>query len=964
MIGRHRRGLLVVAVLAAIVVGAASAGEPDRLDWSAWQHLPVLHEGRVKPLDTFARLAVETICGRQNPRLGLAGAIVAGDVSAAKLADLGRGIELLPEAIKLFPEGKPRQFTAAELLLSWLVEPEKWEMAPFLVAEHERLRKELFDLPLTDKEGNRLKYVSPWQVARSAKFRARLEELEKKQKQSGDEGEEFEPTGMDKKVKELYDAYNLYRLLTFNPTAPDSLSRRFMRRFQQATETWGSLEPGLLRLGQSDMDDRLKQSIVSAAESARALSNLVRQEDVTLAKVEPALVGLRQAAGNLAPQLEAHAKRLSVRAPADWTPDERKQTQMSIRALAARTAELARLANEALLALYDSGRSLAIVPALNPAALERKRGPRDDAQPWLSLQTVILGSDVVLGEYPAQALREVREAFHQVGSVYVDRSNPDRAERFDAAMDRFAAAVRALGEAIEPLREKLPIQDWDEELMAATAYPPAGFTDVEVRYNQLDPFFWSWSISLFALVCFGLSFGIMRKPMFWLGIFVLLAGQVATLAGFGLRWHITGLVPVTGMFETVVFTALCVSLLGIWFALLPLLWPGLTAAWRLTAAPLTWEAGVLSGQQAALMEPRTWSTANRILLLPRLALAAAVFIPLSLWPYGSANSPIFSLGPKTDGGASFPTWNHLLTWAVGLCVLGLTMWYVPRLALSTVLGAVMVPYTWIKQGARKALEQVMARKVFALTGAAVALLAALLAYYAPAPVMIREIKSVRPILRDNFWLLVHVLSITASYGAGALAWGLGNIALGYYLFGRYRDPAALSPALVAKGHRPAGGYVAPHEAFTRRPPEDCASLAHFVYRATQVAVLLLIAGTITGALWADVAWGRFWGWDSKEVAALISTMIYLLILHGRFAGWFGNFGLAVGSVLGATAIIGAWYGVNYFFGSGLHSYGTGAGGQLEVGLAIACNWLFMGAAAARYLYETRVPAEPRASGAL
>ena len=70
-----------------------------------------------------------------------------------------------------------------------------------------------------------------------------------------------------------------------------------------------------------------------------------------------------------------------------------------------------------------------------------------------------------------------------------------------------------------------------------------------------------------------------------------------------------------------------------------------------------------------------------------------------------------------------------------------------------------------------------------------------------------------------------------------------------------------------------------------------------------MAVLLLAAGTITGAIWADYAWGRYWGWDKKEVWALVSLLVYLAVLHGRWAGWAGNFGLAVGSVLGATAIM-------------------------------------------------------------
>ncbi len=119
----------------------------------------------------------------------------------------------------------------------------------------------------------------------------------------------------------------------------------------------------------------------------------------------------------------------------------------------------------------------------------------------------------------------------------------------------------------------------------------------------------------------------------------------------------------------------------------------------------------------------------------------------------------------------------------------------------------------------------------------------------------------------------------------------------------------------------------------------------------------MAAGTILGALWADVAWGRFWGWDAKEVWALVSLLVYMVVLHGRYAGWSGNFGLAVGSVLGATAILMAWYGVNFFLGSGLHSYASGAGGQWEVGTAVFINWIFILAATIRYRLETTTAAQ-------
>ena len=157
---------------------------------------------------------------------------------------------------------------------------------------------------------------------------------------------------------------------------------------------------------------------------------------------------------------------------------------------------------------------------------------------------------------------------------------------------------------------------------------------------------------------------------------------------------------------------------------------------------------------------------------------------------------------------------------------------------------------------------------------------------------------------------------------------LGNIALGYYLLGRYTSSPAVADAAE-------GGCA------TRRPPEACTVLAGFTYTAIQITVLLLAAGTILGALWADKAWGRFWAWDPKEVWALISLLAYLGFLHARHIGWLGAFGMAMTAVLGASAVGFTWYGVNFLLGSGMHSYGSGAGGQWQVGTAAAVQLLFL-----------------------
>jgi ABC-type transport system involved in cytochrome c biogenesis permease subunit len=156
----------------------------------------------------------------------------------------------------------------------------------------------------------------------------------------------------------------------------------------------------------------------------------------------------------------------------------------------------------------------------------------------------------------------------------------------------------------------------------------------------------------------------------------------------------------------------------------------------------------------------------------------------------------------------------------------------------------------------------------------------------------RSINPVVPVLRDNFWLTTHVLSITLSYAAFALALGVGHIAL----------------IKVIKGTTPES------------------SLYNYLYRTLQVGVLLLATGTILGGVWANYSWGRFWDWDPKETWALITLLGYLIVLHGRIAGKWAGFGMAVGSVLAFQGVLMAWYGVNFVLGVGLHSYGFGTGG--------------------------------------
>jgi ABC-type transport system involved in cytochrome c biogenesis, permease component len=181
-----------------------------------------------------------------------------------------------------------------------------------------------------------------------------------------------------------------------------------------------------------------------------------------------------------------------------------------------------------------------------------------------------------------------------------------------------------------------------------------------------------------------------------------------------------------------------------------------------------------------------------------------------------------------------------------------------------------------------------------------------------------------PVLRDNFWLTVHVLTITLSYAAFALAMGFGHILL--WRYARHPSGARADTAM------------------------------HFwLYRVLQLGVLLLAAGTILGGVWANYSWGRFWGWDPKETWALIALLCYITTLHGRLAGWWTEFGLVVASVVCFLAVLMAWYGVNFVLGKGLHSYGFGIGGETYVALFVIADLLFVAFAVWRYRASKRAP---------
>jgi ABC-type transport system involved in cytochrome c biogenesis permease subunit len=120
--------------------------------------------------------------------------------------------------------------------------------------------------------------------------------------------------------------------------------------------------------------------------------------------------------------------------------------------------------------------------------------------------------------------------------------------------------------------------------------------------------------------------------------------------------------------------------------------------------------------------------------------------------------------------------------------------------------------------------------------------------------------------------------------------------------------------------------------------------------------VLLALGTATGGAWAELSWGRFWGWDPKEVWALITLLCYLAVLHARHVAWVGTFGLAALSVICFSVVVVTWYGVNYVLGTGLHTYGKGSGGESLMFALLFFQYAFVAAAAMRSAGHVRVDA--------
>ncbi|WP_062209694.1 c-type cytochrome biogenesis protein CcsB [Demequina oxidasica] len=183
-------------------------------------------------------------------------------------------------------------------------------------------------------------------------------------------------------------------------------------------------------------------------------------------------------------------------------------------------------------------------------------------------------------------------------------------------------------------------------------------------------------------------------------------------------------------------------------------------------------------------------------------------------------------------------------------------------------------------------------------------------------VLYQDATGLQPALQ-SFWLVIHVSIATIATGI----FGVGFIATALQLMRDYRDsePRQVTNRFLKAFHDP-GVRVIKGKTFrfleAVPSPKKLEALA---FRLNAVGFVLWTFTVMAGAIWAEHAWGRYWGWDPKEIWSFVIWVIYAAYLHARTTqGWAGRRSAWV-SIVGFAAIIMNFTVVNLVF-QGLHSY--------------------------------------------
>ena len=183
-----------------------------------------------------------------------------------------------------------------------------------------------------------------------------------------------------------------------------------------------------------------------------------------------------------------------------------------------------------------------------------------------------------------------------------------------------------------------------------------------------------------------------------------------------------------------------------------------------------------------------------------------------------------------------------------------------------------------------------------ITLAATGILSGLILFVAHLNWLDPEITNLVPVLK-SYWLMIHVAIITASYGFLGLGALLAFITLWLYIIRKEDNRVNIEYSIR--------------------------ELTYINEMSLIFGLALLTVGNFLGGVWANESWGRYWGWDPKETWALVTILVYAVVIHLRFIkSMSGIFVFNVVSLLSFSSVIMTYFGVNYYL-SGMHSYAKG-----------------------------------------
>lgn len=940
-------------VLAATVASAQAADSTFRGGpaYDELANLPVLHGGRVKPLDTVARLEIKLIHGRER----------------IKLLDENDRVVAVWDPIAAF--------------FDMTVRPDFWDDQAFVLVDYIPLKAVL----LADRVEARLNAISSRTDAPAALKTAAAEAKKRLPLQADDLIEFSKRPG----------------LLASERQALEHLADRLGE-----SSKW--LSPKELEEARISIDGRR----ATWEEWTNDIFLRASRANAPMLRKTEALTDLEKKAKETAERLLAYRIIRGDRDFRMFDPRDRAVDQIVPRPHSSAYLKFIASAYEQVVSSRHSGSESLGLSDLQNDALESFHKYIENIQgedrelpgksrefdskfaawietnsTWLPLSIILRASadELERAGYPAAEMKRFREAYLALREA--ESKNPGRVGKNEAIA--FVLSARRLGQAVGA--DPTPVEpDFFRTmglklgLVDPSHYPTARKIRLETHYNRFAPFYQAPMAYGLGLACLLLALGIpspeeggserLRRSFYAVGMLGFVSGIVLETYGFALRVMISGWAPVTNMYETVVWVPFVCSLLafGLELRTRKIYYAAAGSGMALLATVLAANVALL-GPEIKLPPPvlrsNYWLTIHVLTIVSSYA-AFALTLGLGLLALGHYLSAtyrrpapwldlwkpaVFALPLLAAGGGWLATRPEGRSYVAAMCLLaaGFALASTVLFALAgeaasrtpktvSTLGALILAAgcAWtfgvLSNSLPDAIDWWGYPTVVVAIGLALTILGAQGAQSRKVLIQAMLRKPEEPASSEPA-AAPSVSSKTAGTGAATLS-----------------RPVSTIDRIRAGGEGDRRPFDPRGEAM-RATAMRIKPLSDFIYRAMQVGVLLVAAGTILGGVWADASWGRFWGWDPKEVWALITLLVYVVPLHGRFAGWINTFRFACASVVCFLAVLMAWYGVNFVLGVGLHSYGfTEGGGQGTVALICAGVLGFAGAAAWRRNVASRV----------